>query len=170
MDAETEKKEYKYRYPHPAVTADCVVFAFGSDGLEVLLVERGHEPCKGMWAFPGGFLNMDETAEECAKRELREETGLTLDDVHEIGSFSAVHRDPRERVISIAFYALARNTAVKGGDDAAEARWWAVDSLPPLAFDHDDMLRRALKRLRQDLLLEPELFDGQLPAALSFLI
>lgn len=157
MDNQT--KVYTYKYPHPAVTTDCVVFGFDGKELKVLLIERGMEPYKGMWAFPGGFLRMNETAEECAKRELKEETGLELTKVRELGSFSGVNRDPRERVISIAFYSLARHSAVRGGDDASKAKWWAVDDIPQLAFDHDYILRQAMKRIRQDIHFEPVGFD-----------
>lgn len=144
---------YEYKYPHPAVTTDCVVFGVDGRTVKVLLIERGQEPCKGKWAFPGGFLQMDETAEECAVRELREETGLEVEHVKQLGAFSAVDRDPRERVITIAFYALARQSKVRGGDDAARAQWWPIGEVPQLAFDHDDILRQALQRLRQDIQL-----------------
>jgi 8-oxo-dGTP diphosphatase len=152
---EEEKKVFTYRYPHPAVTADCVVFGFDGKGLKVLLIERGNEPYKGMWAFPGGFMNIDESAEECAVRELREETTLELTDLRQLGTFSAVNRDPRERVITVAFYALARKTEVRGGDDAARAKWWPIDEIPQLAFDHDYILRQAMRRIRQDIHFEP---------------
>lgn len=150
---------YTYKYPHPAVTADCVVFGFDGRDLRVLLIERGMEPFKGFWAFPGGFMAMDETAEECALRELREETGMELDKVRELGSFSGVNRDPRERVVSIAFYSLARQSEVRGGDDAAKAHWWPIDEVPQLAFDHDYILRKALKRIQKDIHFEPVGFD-----------
>lgn len=159
MNSEKHTDGYTYKYPHPAVTTDCVVFGFDGKELKVLLIERGLDPYKGMWAFPGGFLRMDETAEECARRELREETGLELDKVRELGSFSGVDRDPRERVISIAYYSLARHSDVKGGDDAAKAKWWAIDDIPQLAFDHDYILRKAMKRIRQDIHFEPVGFD-----------
>ncbi|MBQ9473948.1 MAG: NUDIX hydrolase [Bacteroidales bacterium] len=147
--------KYTYKYPHPAVTTDCVVFGFDGQQLKVLLIERGGEPYKGMWAFPGGFMAIDESAEECALRELREETGLEITYIKQLGAFSAVNRDPRERVVTIAFYSLARQSEVRGGDDAASARWWAIDEVPQLAFDHDYILRQAMKRLRQDLHFEP---------------
>ena len=153
---------YTYKYPHPAVTADCVVFGYDGGALKVLLIERGQDPCKGMWAFPGGFMEMDETAEECAVRELREETGLEVQHVRQVGAFSAVHRDPRERVITIAFYTLTRQSEVRGNDDAARARWWDLDEVPQLAFDHDLILRQALQRLRQDL---DETLHGHRPEA-----
>ena len=121
------KQRYTYDYPHPAVTTDCVVFGFDGHEMKILLVERGIEPYKGMWALPGGFIRMDETAEQCAQRELQEETGLNLSLLKQFMTFSEVNRDPRERVISIAFYALARKSDVKGGDDAAQARWFALN-------------------------------------------
>lgn len=147
--------EYTYKYPHPAVTTDCVVFGFDGRELKVLLIERGLDPYKGMWAFPGGFMMMDETAEECALRELREETGMEVDFIRQIGTFSGVNRDPRERVISVVFYSLARKAEVRGGDDAAKARWWNLDEIPQLAFDHDYILRQAMIRIRQDIHFEP---------------
>lgn len=158
-DSGNHTKGYTYQYPHPAVTTDCVVFGFDGKELKILLIERGIDPFKGMWAFPGGFLRMNETAEECAKRELKEETGLELEKVRELGTFSGVNRDPRERVVSIAFYSLAKHSAVRGGDDAAKAKWWALDDVPQLAFDHDYILRRAMKRIRQDIHFEPVGFD-----------
>lgn len=141
---------YCYKYPHPAVTADCVVFGIDGEEVSILLIERKNDPYKGHWAFPGGFLNMDEDAETGALRELEEETGMRLDHVTEFGSFSDVHRDPRERVITIAFYAVVKKSDVKGGDDAAQAQWFSLDNVPPLAFDHDLMLRKALHKFKED--------------------
>ena len=146
------EQNYTYKYPRPAVTTDCVVFSVDEHKLKILLIERGHEPYKGFWAFPGGFLNMDENAEQGALRELREETGLELQNIKELGTFSEVDRDPRGRVISIAFYALDRKSEVKGDDDAAQARWFALDEVPRLAFDHDLMLKKALQKLKEDLM------------------
>ena len=154
-----ETKTYTYKYPHPAVTTDCVVFGFDGRQLNILLVERGCEPYKGCWAFPGGFLKIDETAEEGAMRELSEETGLELKYLKQFGTFSAVHRDPRERVITIAFYALARKSNVKGGDDAAKAQWFPLNDVPSLAFDHDYILRKATEQLKKDIHFEPIGFD-----------
>lgn len=147
-----EEQMYTYKYPHPAVTTDCVVFGMDGAKLKTLLIERGNEPYKGCWAFPGGFLDMDENASQGALRELEEETGLKLEHVKEFGTFSEVNRDPRERVISIAFYALTEIMNVKGGDDAAKAQWFALDEVPPLAFDHDLMLKKALQQLKEDLM------------------
>lgn len=150
---------YCYRYPHPAVTTDCVIFGFDGERLQVLLIERGIEPFKGRWAFPGGFIKMDETAEEGALRELKEETGMENAFIQQFHTFSNPLRDPRERVITIAFYALVRIQEVKGGDDAASARWFPLDEIPALAFDHDHMLRMATQRLRQEIHFHPIGFE-----------
>ena len=151
--------QYCYKYPHPAVTTDCVLFGFNGERLQVLLIERGIEPFKGRWAFPGGFLKMDETAEEGAKRELKEETGLENAYIQQLHTFSAPNRDPRERVITIAYYALVKIQEVKGGDDAASARWFPLDEIPPLAFDHDYILRMATQRLREQIHFQPIGFE-----------
>ena len=108
-----EELKYHYKYPHPCVTTDCVIFGFDGTKLNVLLIERGIEPFKGRWAFPGGFLKMDETALQGAKRELYEETGLEDAYIHQFHAFSGVERDPRERVITIAYFALVRISEVK---------------------------------------------------------
>ena len=152
---------YTYKYPHPAVTTDCIVFGFDGTGLNILLIKRGIEPYKDCWAFPGGFLNMDETAEEGALRELHEETGIEEIYVEQLQAFTKVDRDPRERVITIAFTAFVRQEDygyVKGGDDAKEAKWFSINELPPLAFDHDEILKIALERLRNKIRLEPIAF------------
>jgi 8-oxo-dGTP diphosphatase len=150
---------YCYKYPHPAVTTDCVIFGFDGERLQVLLVERGIEPYKGKWAFPGGFLKMDETAEEGALRELREETGLERAYIQQFHTFSDPHRDPRERVITIAYYALVKIQEVHGGDDAASARWFPLSEIPSLAFDHDYILRMATQRLREEIHFQPVGFE-----------
>ena len=140
---------YSYKYPHPSVTTDCVIFGFDGTKLQVLLVERGIEPYKGHWAFPGGFIKMEESCEEGALRELKEETGLTGAYIEQFHTFSDPNRDPRERVITVAFYALVRIQDVKGGDDAARAAWFALDAVPQLAFDHDRILREEKFTLKQ---------------------
>ena len=150
---------YQYRYEHMAVTTDCVIFCYEDWKLKVLLVRRGGEPYKGMWAFPGGFLRMKETAEQGALRELREETGLSPASIGQLGVFSDVDRDPRERVITIAWYALVKPSEVIGGDDADEAAWFPVDTLPPLAFDHQKIFDAAMERLRRDIHFQPVGFD-----------
>ena len=154
-----EEKTYWYKYPHPAVTTDCVIFGFDGSELQVLLIERGIEPFKGKWAFPGGFLNMDETAGEGAMRELKEETGLENAYIEQFNTYSEPGRDPRERVITIAHYALVRIQEVKGGDDAAKAQWFPIDEVPQLAFDHDKILRDAMRKLRERIHFEPIGFE-----------
>lgn len=154
-----EEKKYCYKYPHPAVTTDCVIFGFDGSELQVLLIERGIEPFKGKWAFPGGFLKMDETAREGALRELKEETGLENAYIEQFNTYSNPWRDPRERVITIAHYALVRIQEVKGGDDAAKAQWFPIDKVPQLAFDHDKILRDAMRKLRERIHFEPIGFE-----------
>lgn len=142
---------YTYKYPRPAVTTDCVVITKEQEP-KVLLIQRGNEPYKGCWAFPGGFMNMDETAEQCALRELQEETGLDLEHIQQIGAYTKVDRDPRGRTISIAYLAVIDSPmAVSGMDDAANAAWFPIDSLPELAFDHQEIMTDAVtlfKRIR----------------------
>ena len=153
------EQNFCYKYPHPAVTADCVIFGFDGVGIRVLLIQRGIEPYKGRWAFPGGFMKIDETAQECAKRELEEETGLKDTSVEQFYTFSDINRDPRERVITVAHYALVRLSDVKGGDDAVSARWFSMDQIPSLAFDHDRILRMAVNRLKERICFEPIGFE-----------
>lgn len=135
---------YQYEYPRPAVTADIVLLS--EDKQQVLLIERRNEPFKGCWAFPGGFFDMeDEDILHTALRELQEETGLTGIELHELGTASRKGRDPRGRTITVAFVGLVDPAKVhpQGGDDAKEARWFALESLPPLAFDHEEIMERA---------------------------
>ena len=146
---------YTYKYPRPAVTADCVVIT-SEEEPRVLLIERGEEPFKGCWAIPGGFLNMDETTEQCAIRELEEETGLKIDKANQIGAYCKVDRDPRGRTISVAYLAIVeRPLEVSGQDDAAKANWFPVNALPPLAFDHDEIMADAMTKYAQ---LKPEIW------------
>lgn len=135
---------YTYKYPRPAVTADCVVVTREKEP-QVLLIQRGNPPFKGCWAFPGGFMNMDETTEQCAIRELEEETGLKVSELQQIGAYSKVDRDPRGRTVTIAYLVrVDKPVAVIGQDDAAQAEWWPLSALPQLAFDHEDIMRDAL--------------------------
>ncbi len=137
--------EYLYKYPRPAVTADCVVIT-KEENPKVLLIERGFEPFKGCWAFPGGFMNMDETTEQCAIRELEEETGMVVTELLQIGAYSKVDRDTRGRTVTVAYLVLVDHPVeVTGQDDAAKAQWFPIDALPPLAFDHDDIMRDAFE-------------------------
>lgn len=140
---------YTYAHPRPAVSADVAAFARRAGSLHVLLIQRRGEPFAGSWALPGGFLDPDEDLEACARRELREETGIEAAALTAFGQFSAPHRDPRGRTISVAFLTVLGSDAPepKGSDDAAEARWWPVNALPPLAFDHDQIVAEALAAL-----------------------
>ena len=140
---------YTYKYPRPAVTADCIVITRDTEP-KVLLIERGDYPFKGCWAFPGGFMNMDETTEQCAIRELEEETGLKVSEVHQIGAYSKVDRDPRGRTVTVAYHAIVdAPMTVKGQDDAAKAQWFPLSSLPELAFDHEEIMHDAIKKYKE---------------------
>jgi 8-oxo-dGTP diphosphatase len=137
------------RYPHMAVTVDAVVFRDGAEP-SVLLIKRGRDPYAGKWAIPGGFAEMDETLLNAAHRELEEETrltGVTLDFLH---YFDAIDRDPRERTLSLAFWGVVAEGVdqVKAADDAADVAWHPLSKLPALAFDHADVLERAIKAWR----------------------
>ena len=135
---------YTYKYPRPALTADVVVIT-KEETPRILLIERGGEPFKGCWAFPGGFMEMDETTEQCTIRELQEETGLSITTLHQIGAYSKVDRDPRGRTITVAYLAIV-DTIIEATaqDDAAKAEWFTIDNLPPLAFDHADIMKDAI--------------------------
>jgi 8-oxo-dGTP diphosphatase len=137
---------HTYDYPRPAVTVDAIVFWLQEQDLQVLLIKRKNDPFKGCWSFPGGFLDMEETPEAAAVRELEEETGLRVKDVVQIGAFGAPERDPRHRTISIAFLSILTETPaeVKGADDATEACWFSLHDMPlRLAFDHKEILQQA---------------------------
>ena len=140
---------YVYKYPRPAVTADCIVFSRYPKP-QVLLIRRGNEPFKGEWAFPGGFLNMDETVQECARRELEEETGLVVQDIHLVGVYSRLRRDPRGHTVTPAFLSIMDYPLdVCGGDDAAQAQWFPLNQLPVLAFDHGEIISDAMRLFSQ---------------------
>ena len=132
---------YSYKYPRAALTTDAIVFVKEENSTSVLLIERGHEPFKNKWALPGGFIEMDETLEQACIRELEEETGLKVNYISQFKAFDAIERDPRHRTISVVHSVeLKEKQNVKGGDDAARAEWFSVDSLPELAFDHHQIL------------------------------
>ena len=152
---------FEYEYPRPALTVDCVVFGFEDKQLKLLLIKRGLEPYKDQWAIPGGFVNMTETLEEAAKRELLEETGVEFSYLEQLQSFSSPKRDPRERVITVAFYALVNSKAyhLKADTDASDAHWFSTDELPKLAFDHAEILEVAINRLRKKVREEPVGFE-----------
>ena len=144
---------YTYQYPHPAVTVDTVIFTLRDSRLKVLLVRRGGEPFKGMWAIPGGFVNMDEDLDTAARRELEEETGVSGVYLEQLYTFGAPERDPRERVITVAYYALIPSDRVQlhAATDAVDAAWFSMQDLPALAFDHGDILAMAHQRLADKL-------------------
>jgi 8-oxo-dGTP diphosphatase len=150
---DTGTKSYCYRYPHPAVTTDAVVFTISENRLKLLLIKRGAAPYRDSWAIPGGFLEIDEDLEECARRELEEETGLKNIYLQQLYTFGKPERDPRERVITVAYYAVAPNVDMDStaSSYASDAAWFSTNRLPPLAFDHDKIINTALNRLRFDL-------------------
>lgn len=156
-------KTYQYEHPRPAVTVDCVVFGLDAAeaDLRVLLIERDLEPFSGRWALPGGFVHMEESLEDAARRELAEETGLSGVFLEQLYTFGAPGRDPRGRVISVAYYALINldEHAVRAASDARRANWFSVADAPKLAFDHDRVLEAALRRLRGKLTYEPIGFE-----------
>ncbi len=140
------------RFPRPSVTVDVVIFTLRDDDLQVLLVKRKSAPYAGRWAIPGGFVRIDEPLEEAARRELSEETGVRDVYMEQLYTFGDPKRDPRERVITVAYFALVpAPLAVRAGGDASDACWWSMYGLPPLAFDHADILDYALTRLRYKL-------------------
>ncbi len=144
---------YSYAYPHPAVTADVALFTIWQERLQVLLIQRGHAPFAGAWALPGGFVEPQECLADCALRELMEETGVSGVYLEQLYTFGKPDRDPRERVISVAYYGLTPVPALepKAGSDAAQVAWFGVDQLPHLAFDHAEIIAMARERLRAKL-------------------
>jgi len=153
--------KYQYEHPRGALTVDCVVFGFDTGSLKVLLIKRGLPPFRGKWALPGGFVHLDETLDEAAMRELREETGLRRVFLEQLYTFGAVKRDPRERVVSVAYYALVKlsDHSTQAATDASDARWFPIDALPALAFDHQEIAREALKRLQGKVRYQPIGFE-----------
>lgn len=139
--------EYCYQYPRPAVTVDMVIFRKNENReREILLIKRKNTPFKGSWAIPGGFVNMDETLLQSAKRELAEETGLKGISLYQFYTFGDPGRDPRGRTISVAFWGYCdENKIVKAGDDASETKWFSLKRLPKMAFDHDLIIKKALE-------------------------
>ena len=152
---------YTYEYPHPAVTVDAVVFGYDDADLKVLLIQRDLGPYKGKWALPGGFVGINESLEAAARRELEEETGLTQLYLEQLYTFGEPRRDPRERVISVAYYALVKlaDHAVRAASDARNVAWFPVADLPQLAFDHEEVLDVALRRLKGKIRYEPIGFE-----------
>lgn len=150
-----------YEYARPALTVDIVVFALDRESLQVMLIERDLQPFKGEWALPGGFVHVDETLEEAARRELEEETGLQQIYLEQLYTFGQVDRDPRERVVTVAYYALVNleGHEIHASSDARRAAWFALDDLPSLAFDHAEILKTAHHRLQGKVRYQPIGFE-----------
>ena len=147
---ETPTPDFHYPYPRPALTVDAVVFTFDEGLFKVLLIRRADEPFKDCWAFPGGFVNEDETVESAVSRELAEETGLKDIDLQQFYTASAPGRDPRGWTVSVIFYGIVPKHSVKlnAGDDAKEAVFHAIQQIPRLAFDHNEILEKGLAHIK----------------------
>ena len=145
-----KRRTYTYEWPRPMVTVDAAVFTFIKGGVHLLLIRRNKEPFKGKWALPGGFVEMDEELADASTRELKEETGLTGIKLEQLQAFGRIGRDPRGRNISVVFSGIAESgrTKIKAGDDAKEAKWFDINKLPSLGFDHDEVVRIAVKKLK----------------------
>src|SRR3954471_17355771 len=154
---------HTYEYARPAVTVDCVVFGLDLDAedLKILLIQRSGKPFAGMWALPGGFVDMDETLDASAKRELQEETGIARLYLEQLYTFGDPGRDPRDRVITVAYYALVKlsDHTIKADSDAKDVAWFAVSDLPKLAFDHAKVVDVALNRLKGKVRYQPIGFE-----------
>src|SRR5262249_13277904 len=148
-------------YPHPSLTVDCVVFGFDQGDLKVLLIERGAEPFQGMWALPGGFVRIQESLEKAARRELSEEAGITKLFLEQLYTFGEVDRDPRVRVVTVAYYASVDPSQhdIRPRTDARAVEWFPVSRMPRLAFDHRRILEIALARLRAKIRYQPVGFE-----------
>jgi 8-oxo-dGTP diphosphatase len=146
-----EQGKYIYEWPRPMVTVDAVVFTVSEGKPLLLLINRKNDPYKGMWAIPGGFLEMDEELEDAVARELEEETGLTGVHLEQMHTFGTIGRDPRGRQITVVYMGIVdeNNTKIKAGDDAAQAKWFDIDNLPKdIAFDHDKVTKFAIEKFR----------------------
>lgn len=150
------------KWPRIDVTVDAVVFGYDAlEGISVLLIKRKFDPFKGNWAIPGGFVNEGESLEDAVSRELKEETGVEVNYLEQLYTFGAPNRDPRKRIISVAYYALVKPEAfqIKADDDAEEVEWFNINNLPDLAFDHSSILKMAIQRLRNKISYEPVGFE-----------
>ncbi|MCH2082937.1 MAG: NUDIX hydrolase [Saprospiraceae bacterium] len=153
---------YTYEYPRPALTVDCVIFGMdSSNDLKVLLIQRGHAPYKDHWALPGGFVDMEEDLENAALRELEEETGVKDVFIEQLYTFGAPRRDPRGRVVSVAYFALVNldEHPVQASSDARNVNWFSQEKMPALAFDHQLIYQTALNRLRAKVRYQPVGFE-----------
>jgi 8-oxo-dGTP diphosphatase len=152
---------FTYEFARPSLTVDCVVFGLDDENLKVLLIQRDLEPFQGKWALPGGFVRINETLEDTAERELQEETGVSNIYLEQLYTFGDLDRDPRERVVTVTYYALAKlsDHRIKAATDARNAAWFAVSDRPKLAFDHDRILETGLARLKGKLRYQPIGFE-----------
>jgi len=153
--------DYTYKYERPSVTVDCVVFGLDEKELRIMLIKRAAEPFMNKWALPGGFIHMDENLEYAAKRELKEETGIDKVFLEQLYTFGDVNRDPRGRVVTVAYYALVNLSEHKitASTDAAKAAWFSIDDMPDLAFDHGKIIEMAVRRLTNKVRYEPIGFE-----------
>ena len=144
---------YTYKYPHPAVSVDVAIFTIRDEALKVLLIRRGQPPYRGEWALPGGFVGLEESLKHAAWRELKEETGVNAVYLEQLFTFGHPQRDPRERVISVAYFALipSDKLEIKAASDADSVDWFGIEEVPKLAFDHKKILRKALERVAAKL-------------------
>lgn len=152
---------YTYEYPRPALTVDCVVFGLDDEDLKVLLIRRGVEPFAGRWALPGGFVRMEESLDDAARRELDEEAGIRPNHLEQLYTFGTPGRDPRGRVVTVAYFALVKlsDHVPHAATDARDAAWFSVWDTPKLAFDHADVLGTALHRLKGKVRYQPIGFE-----------
>ncbi len=154
-------KEYTYKYPRPALTSDCVLFGFDEGELKLLLIQRAEEPFKNKWALAGGFVNQDESTEDAARRTLSEKANVGKVYLEQLYTFSNLDRDPRGWVVSVAYYALVKlaDYKIKAGRDTEDAKWVAVSAIPKLAFDHNEIVKTAITRLRGKVRYQPVGFE-----------
>src|ERR1041385_2668428 len=154
-------KKYTYEYPRPALTSDCVLFGFDEGELKLLILQRAGEPFKNKWALPGGFVKEDESAEDAARRILIEKANVSKIYLEQLFTFSNQERDPRGWIISVAYYALVKlaDYKVKAGRDTEDAKWVAVSQIPKLAFDHNEIVKTAIARLRGKVRYQPVGFE-----------
>ncbi len=152
---------HTYKYPHPAVTVDGVVFGYGDADLKVLLIQRQQTPHQSKWTLPGGFLDIEESLDAAVRRALEEETGISRLYLEQLYTFGEPARDPRERVLSVAYFALVKMAAhtLRAASDARDVRWFPVAALPPLAFDHAEIIDLARRRLKGKIRYEPVGFE-----------
>lgn len=154
-------RKYTYDYPRPALTSDCVLLGFDEGELKLLLLERSNKPFSGMWALPGGFVQIEETTEEAARRILKEKASVGKIYLEQLFTFSDVDRDPRGRIISVTYYALVKlaDFQIKAGRDTNEAEWFQISKIPSLAFDHNKIVKTAIERLRGKVRYQPIGFE-----------